>query len=146
MKQSYYLTVAALGILITTAAVGITSFAANPDSNGQNNGFGKPFPIERQQDIRQAITDNNYSAWAESMKQKVQDLRDQADKIEQTINEDTFNKMIAAHQLMADGKTDEAKAIFEELGMKGPGSRQGKGQGGFGNMMPCPNQNSNAGQ
>ena len=50
--------------------------------------------------------------------------------IEAKINQDTFDKLAQAHQLMQDGKRDEAKAIFDELGMFGPmGHMGGRGMG-----------------
>ena len=116
MKKSYYVTAAVLGLLITTAAVGITSFAAtnNPDFSGL---------AEKRQAIRQAVTDGDYDSWAAVMQEKVQAMRDRANEMEGRINQETFDKFQEAHQLMQDGDVEGAKAIFEELGMKGPGPR-----------------------
>ncbi len=142
MKQKFYLSVAVLGLLITTAIVGITSFAATSSNNTDNGSRGFCQKQNKEEAIK-AISNSDYSTWEQEMKQKVQDMRDQADKIEQTINQDTFNKMVLAHQLMQEGKTDEAKAIFEELGMPGVGPRQmGKGM----QKGSCPYQNQAIGQ
>jgi TolA-binding protein len=132
MKQSYYLTAMVLGLLITTAAVSTASFAATANNNGNitNEGSNKANFRGQGPEIQQAISQNDYSAWEKAMREKVRAMRDQADKIEQTITQDNFNKLISAHQLMAQGKTEEAKAIFEELGLKGIELRnKGFGQG-----------------
>ena len=57
------------------------------------------------------------------MADKVTVIRQQADKLESTISQDTFNKIVQAYQLIKEGKTDEAKAIYQQLGLIGPGPR-----------------------
>ena len=121
MKKTHYAIVAMLGLLITTAVVGITSFAATDNAI-------KPDWKAQHQEMRQIMIDGNYEAWSQSMQEKVTYLRQHADELEGSINQETFNKLQEAHQLMQDGDIEGAKTIFEELGIAGPGPR-GMGKG-----------------
>lgn len=60
------------------------------------------------QAMRQAITDNNYSAWA-----KIMTGKPMADK----INQNNFPQFVQMHQLITQGKFDEANKIRTELGI-----------------------------
>jgi len=117
MKKSYYLVAAIFGLMITTAAIGFTTLAATNNS-GPADQAGRR---EEKKEIHQAITDNNYETWETAMKEMVANLRTKANSLEAKINHDTFDKLVSANQLIKDGKIDEAKAIFKELGMAGPG-------------------------
>ena len=126
MEKKQYLLVAFLGLLVTTAVVASTSFAF-----GGRSDDAVKINDDRQQ-VQQAITNNDYSAWQTAMTARVAEIRQQTTDLEAKINQDTFNKVSQAHQLMQDGKVDEAKAIFEELGMFGPmgnGHMGGRGLG-----------------
>lgn len=137
MEKKQYLLAAFLGLLVTTAVVASTSFAF-----GNKAGSDVKMNNDREQ-VQQAITDNDYSAWASAMTTRVTEMRQQATDLETKINQDTFNKLTQAHQLMQAGKTDEAKAIFDELGMFGPGMGRGH-MGGRGMGMGAANaQNQN---
>lgn len=124
MKKSYYIAVAVLGLLITTAAVSLATLAA---TSNLGTPPGMPPCLENQKEIRQALIDSDYNTWASAMQEKVQALRDQANKLESQINQETFNKLVEAQQLIQSGDTEGARAIFEELGMAGPFPGKGKG-------------------
>ena len=112
-----YLTAAALGVVTTTALVSLTTFAHPGDATTTN-------PMaERHQLMVSTFDDNNYDGWAAQMREQVATMRARADALEANINEGTFAKLREAHQLLADGKVDEAKTIFESLGMSGPGHK-----------------------
>ncbi|NUM25845.1 MAG: hypothetical protein HUU49_04490 [Candidatus Buchananbacteria bacterium] len=115
MPKTHYLIAAMLGLIITTAVVGITTFAQTTTTTDSRPNF-----IEHRQEFKQMIIDGDYETWSEMMKERVTELRTQADKLESSINQETFNKLTEAHQLMQEEKFDEAKAIFDELGMPGP--------------------------
>ena len=120
-KQSYYYAAAAvLGLAITTAIFGVTSFAAS-DNNAP------PTWSQHHQEMHQAIIDGNYDSWASAMQEKVDLMRQQANEMEGIINQETFNKIQEAQQLMQSGDTQGAKAIFEELGLKGGYGFVGRG-------------------
>jgi TolA-binding protein len=147
MKKSYYLAAVVLGILLTTAAVSLTTLAATTATTTQTNSNTNNTPQSKfnaeHQAVNQAIQNNDYTAWQTAMEAKVTAMRQQADKLESTINQDTFNKIVQAYQLIKEGKTDEAKAIFEELDMPGIGP-MGKGMGlmppGQGHFGPRPDK------
>lgn len=131
MKKSYYLATAALGLLITTAIVGLATKAAD------NSTTTPPTtPACKNQEFKNAVTNNNYNAWKTAMEARVLEMRTQADKLAASISQATFDKLVQAYQLIKDGKPDEAKAIFEELGMAGWGPMGPPGKGnGFGKGM-----------
>jgi len=65
---------------------------------------------EHGQAVHDAIEAGDYQAWADAM----QNHPDAAE----LVNEETFNKLMEAHQLMEDGDKDGAKEIFESLGLE----------------------------
>lgn len=77
--------------------------------------------------IRKAIVDNNYQAWTEA----ISDLPNATDLLNK-INESNFSQLTEAEKLMKEGKREEAKTIFDQLGIKGLMGGQGK-RGGMGN-------------
>ncbi len=126
MEKKQYLLAAFLGLLVTTLVVSSTSFAF-----GGKRGDDASVNDNREQ-VQTAITNNDYSAWASAMTTRVAEMRQQATDLESKINQDTFNKLTQAHQLMQAGKTAEAKAIFDEVGVfgaMGQGHMGGAGKG-----------------
>ncbi len=85
--------------------------------------------------MQSAIENNDFSAWKTAMENRVTQKQQHLSDLSGKINEDTFNKMVTAHQLRQEGKTDEARAIMEEMGFqqgrggKGMGMGMGLGQG-----------------
>lgn len=85
---------------------------------------------------------NNYAAWRSS-------VANSNSKSANVINERNFDKFTEMHQLMVDGKYDEAQKIRTDLGLgKGTGNGSGgcgmhgaNGQGGG-----CPMHNSGKAQ
>jgi TolA-binding protein len=142
MGKKQYLLVAVLGLILTTAAVSATTFAFG--GRGMGAGLQADDAMRQQIDtVQQSITNNDYNAWQQAMTTRVTEMRQQATDLETKINQDTFNKLTQAHQLMQDGKRDEAKAIFDELGMFGPmGHMGGRGMGqGMGPKAEVPANN-----
>ncbi len=137
MNKKQYLLTAFLGLLVTTLLVSSTSFAF-----GARRVDEAKFDADREQ-VQTAINSNDYSTWASAMTTRVAEMRQQATDLEAKINQDTFNKLTQAHQLMQAGKYDEAKVIFDELGMFGPGMGKGHmGSRGMG-MGAANAQNQN---
>jgi len=116
MKKSYYVTAVVLSLLITTALVSVTTFAASDNGN-------KPAWLEKRQEVRQAIVNGDYDAWASAMQEKVQTMHDRADELESNITLERFEQLQQVHQLIQDGQKDEAKELMAELGLKGFGPR-----------------------
>jgi uncharacterized short protein YbdD (DUF466 family) len=63
--------------------------------------------------VETAIQANDYDAWIKAMGDK--------NPMANIITKDNFAKFVSMHQLMKDGKFDEAKQIADELGLKMPG-------------------------
>ncbi|MDD4761870.1 MAG: hypothetical protein PHZ25_02525 [Candidatus Pacebacteria bacterium] len=90
-------------------------------------GFNRPMPsengknIEDRAAIEKALENNDYSSWKSLV---------EGQKITETINEQNFSRFAEAHKLLSEGKQDEAKVIFEELGLKN-GVGMGFGGGRF---------------
>ena len=136
MNKKQYLLVAFLGLLLTTAAVSATTLAFGGRGNGLPGAITATKDSDHQQ-VQQAITDNDYATWQTAMTAEVASMRQRASDLETKINQDTFNKLTQAHQLMQAGKYDEAKTIFNELGMFGPmgdGHMGGRGMGPRGDI------------
>lgn len=122
MSKKQYLLVAFLGLVLTTVIVSSTTLAFGgrraDDANNENRG-----------QVQQAIENKDYTAWQTAMTTQVAEIRQRATDLEAKINQATFDKLTQAHQLMQDGKRDEAKAIFDEIGVFGPMGHMGKGMG-----------------
>ena len=71
------------------------------------------------QAILEAIENNDYEAWKSLMEEKGKG------KITEIITEENFAKFVEMHQLMQEGKYEEAKELRKELGLgigRGPGA------------------------
>lgn len=79
------------------------------------------------QEMKQAIESGDYNAWKTALENRVSAKQQHLSDLSGKINEDTFNKMVEAHNLRQAGKNDEARAIMEGLGM--PEGRGGRGMG-----------------
>jgi len=80
--------------------------------------------------INQTFDNGDYTAWKNLMGDN---------PITEKITADNFARFAEAHKLMEAGKTDEAKAIMDELGLTGIGM----GRGGF-NHGGCNQENHQA--
>ena len=96
---------AALGIITVCATGSAVALAANSDAGNGNQGT----PPAIQDDVQTALDNSDYSAWKEAIESRP--------NITDYINEDNFDKYIEMRNLMREGKTDEADAIREELGL-----------------------------
>ena len=130
-KKSHYITTAILGLMITTAVVGVTSFAATPDATTKADWTAK------HQEMKQIMVDGKYDAWNTTMQEKIYTMHTRADELESKINQDTFNKLTEAHQLMENGDKEGAQEIREELGLGGPGQKGKAFHKGFGDGKNC---------
>lgn len=139
MEKKQYLLAAFLGLLVTTLVVSSTSFAFG----GKRSGDAQV--NDNREQVQTAITNKDFTAWQTAMNTRVVEMRQQATDLESKINQDTFNKLTQAHELMQAGKTTEAKAIFEEIGMFGPmgqGHMESRGMGMKGQGFGVNNTNN----
>lgn len=115
MNKKMKLFAVMLSVLATTAVVsGMTLAATSSDTNATSPG------PQRQDRIRNDIATNDYNSWSTDMTQKVADMRQRATDLESKINQDTFDKLKQAHDLMQSGDKAGAQKIFDELGIGGP--------------------------
>lgn len=105
--------------LLAVGAITAASVATASAYQGDNNTQGTP-PND---DVRQAIENDDYSSWKEAV--------DSRPKITDYINESNFDKFVEMHNLMQEGKADEANAIREELGLPDHGFGFGGPHGGM---------------
>lgn len=105
-----------LGALFA-ASSGALAYRGDPSVQGPN------YSAERHEAMTQAFENNDYNAWKEQMQGR--------GRVTQVVNEENFARFAEMHQLMLDGKTDEANAIRAELGL-GQQNGSGYGQHGYG--------------
>lgn len=115
---------------ISTLAVGAGMLLASATNifayRGDPSVQGPDCTEERHAVMTQAFENNDYNAWRENMQGR--------GRVTEVVNEGNFAVFSEMHQLMLEGKTEEANAIRAELGLgQKNGSGQGKGQGmGYG--------------
>lgn len=80
---------------------------------------------QNKEKIKETIESGDYNAFQEAIKDSPMQ-----DRIGDKITEENFNKFIEMHNLRREGKHEEAKAIADELGLKGPEGRKGGIRGG----------------
>lgn len=134
-KSKFYLLSGFLGLAITTLLVSNLAHAyqGRPDLVGIQLDPAKQQLMEEKrqvieaerQAIEDSITNQDYNTW--------QEIIDSRPRITDYINQDNFAQFAEMHQLMKDGKFEEAQAIRDELGLP---DRMGMGFGGGFRMGP----------
>jgi hypothetical protein len=119
-----------LGILglavIGVSAYGVSAFA----SQGRMGQFGPNYTPERHEQMLKAFENNDYAAWKNQMGNR---------GAANVVTEQNFSRFTQMHNLMLEGKIDEANAIRSELGL---GQGNGRGQGMMGGQRG-QNRNGN---
>ncbi|MBN2884327.1 hypothetical protein JXE04_00125 [Patescibacteria group bacterium] len=110
------LSVGALAIMgiIALSANSVLAYQGDPSVQGPN------YTAERHTAMTEAFTNADYEAW--------KNLMNGNGRVSQVINQDNFAKFAEAHQLNLEGKTAEAQAIRQELGLglnNGSGAKHG---------------------
>lgn len=82
---------------------------------------GPNYTPERHESMEQAFENKDYAAWKNLMQENTRRGR-----VMDVVNEENFSKFAEAHELMEQGKIEEANQIREDLGL---GLGHGKGQG-----------------
>lgn len=103
------LTVLALGVIVMLPKDTL-AYRGNPEVKGPN------YSVERHESMVAAFEKNDYNAW--------KNLMGGRGRVTQVVNKDNFAKFAEAHRLSLSGKTDEANAIRQQLGL-GTGGRFG---------------------
>lgn len=103
--------------LLATLLIALTATIFNVSANGGNSDPGKGKrpeggpPPGFNQDIKNAIENNDYDAWAEAM-QKTH----MGEKNPDVINEEAFAKMVEFHDLMESGDKEGARELMKKNG------------------------------
>ncbi len=104
---------------LTAIVLGSFIFAQNTFAyRGDPNVKGPNYSPERHEAMTKAFANKDYNTWKNLMGDR---------PITQRINASNFSKFAQAHQLMLQGKIDEANKIRAELGL---GQGIGYGRGG----------------
>ena len=124
MKKSTILsTVAGMSLLaFIVAPTVVEAYRGDPSVQGPN------YTEQRHIAMTKAFANKDYNAWKNLMQGR--------GRVTQVVNADNFAKFAQAHQLMLEGKTEEAQALRAELGL---GLHNGSGQG-RGNGKGCQAQ------
>ena len=104
MKQDKF----TIGIIVLTAAVVVAgaAFAAKTIlANAEGDGTNQPH-----EQMKQAVKDKDFGAWKGLISERANKMLDGA-------TEENFNKATEAHQLMQDGKHEEAKQLLRDAGL-----------------------------
>lgn len=111
MSKKIQISAALLGVLVTTAIIAGTTYAS-PGDGFLGMGKGENTQCyEDNQPVREALDNNNYTEWLKAVGTD--------SKIAGIIDSSNFSRYVEAHTLMQEArvKTEEARAIFEELGV-----------------------------
>jgi hypothetical protein len=95
---------AGLGVFAVVLAVGVISVSA---SQGDFNFRAKKVGLENKEVFVDAIENNDYTAWQELMSKR--------GRVGELVTEENFANVVKMHQLMEDGKFEEAKDLKKEL-------------------------------
>ncbi len=112
---------------VTVAGAGVLSLGSQVEAHrGDFSIKGPNYTQERHEVMQNIFKNNDYDAWVELM-----DGRGPAGR----ISREQFGEFSKIHQLVQEGKIDEAKALRASLGL---GKRDGNGAGqgnGFGDRQ-----------
>ena len=133
------------GTAVFTAVILAGAYSATQAYRGDYTQKGPNYSEERHQIMEQAFENNDYNAWKEQMNNR--------GRVKDVITEENFSRFAEACRLAKEGKYDEADQIRKELGLRtrdgkkvgagyGKGRDNGEGRGqGYGRM-----NNENRGQ
>ena len=117
IKKMLPLTIMSLAIVALTAGALNTyaHFANKGDKEGMNFDPAKMEEMKAMHGAMQTALDNNdFSAWQAAVSQEPMFN----EKLGDQITEETFNTIVQVHQLMKDGKVEEARQLVEDSGLK----------------------------
>jgi len=115
-KQSMILGALALVISGIVLAPQALAYKGDPGVKGPN------YTEARHEAMEKAFETGNYTAWKTQMADRA------GRRVTEVINAQNFSKFAKAHELAEQGKTTEANALRDELGLD-QGSGRGNGQG-----------------
>lgn len=110
------------GLMALALLIGGDVFAYQGDPSVK----GPSYSEERHSQMTEVFKKGDYLSWKNLM------LERGNSKVTEVINEGNFNKFTEIHNLMLDGKIEEAKELRKELGLglkNGTGPKKGSGYG-----------------
>lgn len=116
-------TILGLGALALVLGVAVISTSSALAYRGAPSVKGPNYSMERHTAMEKAFENTDYSAWKNLMQNR--------GRVTQVITKENFEKFAEAHELMEDGKVEEAKKIRQELGLdlKNGSGKNGGGMG-----------------
>jgi hypothetical protein len=126
-------TLALIGVSTLALGAIVLSAGSIEAYRGDINVKGPNYTAERHEAMEKAFESKDFTAW--------QKLMEGRGRVTQVINKDNFAKFAEIHELLEDGKKDEANKLRAELGLglqngMGQGKSMGQGQGkGMGQGM-----------
>ena len=127
MKKKIISTVVLISVIAAGVAFsGVSALAKGPQAQNGNR-----------EQVKNAIENNDYEAW-----KKLTEERNSNAKVLEKINASNFSKLKEMHQLMQDGKVDEANKIRQELGLPDRGEKKAF-QNGFQKGLKQGHKNCN---
>lgn len=106
MNKKYYIAVAIIALIITTAGTSLIVSASEVDSDKFEGKRIHKFELNHEE-VRAAIENSDYEAFAELTV---------GTPLGDRVTSDNFDQFVEAHNLMKEGDFEGAKAIREELG------------------------------
>lgn len=120
-----------LGVTAATIVVaGGTAAAFAADEDGWKPPF---FNQEKIEEIKGALENGDYDTWSSVMNEQIDTMVEQA---KSNVTEDTFSSLQEVHQLLEEGKVDEARELAKQLHEDGLGPMFLGGKGKFGGHGP----------
>lgn len=105
MKKNI-LSIGTLAFILTAFVIPLNEVSAY---RGDSTVQGPNYSVERHEAMEKAFTENDYEAW--------KNLMENRGRITQLINKENFSKFSEAHNLMREGKIEEAQQIRKEIGI-----------------------------
>lgn len=128
---------ALVGTAVLVAVILAGAYSFSSAYRGDYTQKGLNYSEEHHEAMEKAFENNDYSAWKDLMEQAPMRGR-----VMSMVNEENFSKFAEAHELMEEGKYEEARQIRAELGL---GLRNGDGKGFRGKGVSGENRGQNQG-
>jgi len=109
-KSKGYLVIAITAVITTGVVVGGVSYA-----RGELGKMGIPHHPEEHQAVEEAIANNDYEAWLAAVGEE--------NKLIEIITEENFPLLVEIYNLKQEGKYEEAREIWQELGIEKAGKK-----------------------
>ena len=121
-KNKILVSVASLALLAGAGATSVV-WARQLPTDEQIQNQQAQARQEQGQKMKEIFDNKDFQSWQTLTLQHATDMEQKAAKIRESATQENFDKMVQAHQLMSEGKVDEARKIMQDLGMMKFGKR-----------------------